>query len=1154
MRDFRRQLILFAVFIFCMLQTNFVYAQEAEPALGTAETETVESAENTEAAEKEPQPELTEEELAALKEKEEADKILNLEIKTSTLQELAQWCRDLGLSEGGSKENLMQRIRDHLKINIAQEEKPENQKVITIESARSTEYFTLKSVNEEYAKLSGGVVLSLNDGNAVHKIKAWEIIFNRTRNVLTATGSVEYNKEENDTRETFKGDSITINLDTWAGSFIDTISERTISGSETAYRFAGQVISKTDSDTTVLKKAHVTNAKSDEPYWSLDASRLWILPGSDWGLLNAVLKVGEIPVFWLPGFFFPADEVIFHPVLGTRMREGSFLQTTTYILGKADASAMSENSISKILGSGSGMEQVREGVFLRTTGKKDTKNDGKKFALLLDAYTNLGFYLGTEVALPSYKVLGAWNFSGGVAFTRTIHNPLEKYYTPYDNEEQVDWNKSIIFGKEIPLRYRMKTGLSVSGKHGSLTLDLPFYSDPFIDYDTMNRTESMDWMQMLMQGSATQTVEDVTPLGQYQWSLSGRPNISLKIFDPVVSNISISTISSVFNFNYKNNDEIMNNNPYSPQRTFFYPDKWTVFSWSGSIGGTPFSKSSSTSIAQKDKAVEDPLKDFGEPRAPWPETEKFTKQPNEQNFFGDGKYVLEPPSLAQTFNLANTNAFRVSLTYQLSPTMSTDLYFNTTDWKAQTDINLHDVRSMAMMMRTNGSTSLTFSEPNNNVFSVSGTISGDVYWQDHIYRDEEKYESTSAVESEKLNDYRSTLWSTNWSQTTQVNPFYWSPHWKTTNFQYTFGGLLAKSNFIGSADEPDWEVIKGKWTKEDLSSHRVSANIGVSVLEKMQNLTLYADLPPEESTFSVNGTARIWITETNANTIIKKPFESDTEFQPINMTETFNFATGINLKQNITYTPEFKEVTNLITTFNFSNAKFGTFNFSYNAARTTGYILAKNADESLITGWKQRGAEDAQLRSSNMSARYSVSFKKDNIWDKRLSFSISTGLGLTLDLQRYTYSKLSFNLSGTLKINKFLDFTMGTTSENESMFFYLSNLPVFDQEIADEIKNSGITYEGSFFRDLLNSFRFDDEDKRHQSGFKLKSFNFSMVHHLGDWNATLAVSMAPWRDTSNPNSNYKFVNNVAFTVQWLPVSEIKTDLAYDGREDIWTKK
>ncbi|GMO23746.1 MAG: LPS-assembly protein LptD [Termitinemataceae bacterium] len=1133
---------------------------------------------------------LSDAEKEALKEKEEANKIIDLDIKTSTLQELAQWCRELGLSEGGNKGDLAQRLRSHFQIADESLGAEENQKVITIENARSTEYFTIKAVDEEYARLSGGVELSLNDGDAVHNIKAWEILFNRTRNVLTATGNVEYVKDSNDTRETFKGDSITINLDSWAGSFIDTISERAVTGSETAYKFAGQVISKTDAETTVLKKARVTNAKSDEPYWSLDASKLWILPGSDWGLFSGLLKVGEIPVLWVPVFFLPADEVVFHPVLGTKTREGAFLQTTTYIKGRPDSSAMSENSISKILGNGSGMEQKREGVFLRTTGKKDPGSGGSKIALLFDSYTNLGVYLGTEIALPAKGVFSAWTLSGGLAFTRNVYPPdgIRTVYSPYKpgefdpltmsyKGEDEEWNESYLFGMNVPFRYRLKTGFSLSGKYGNLSLDMPMYSDPFIDGDTMKRSESMDLLELLRNGSIPIPDSTRTTQGAYQWTLTGRPNISTQIFAPIISSMSVSSISSVYHFNYKDNP---NADPVSPSYTFYFPDKWTIISLSGSLGGTPFSLSSATSLGAKDKEKDDPLKDFGAPRSPWAETENESEQiKNPANSIGSGEYSLSPPVLNQTFDLAQANGLRLSWSYSFSPSMSAELYYSTTDWSAQTDIDLNDIQSISMLTRTDGSTNLTLSEPNNNLFSVTAGINGSFQWQDHVYQNEEAEEyivNTNLKDTERLNDYRSTIWSTSWTYGTQINPLYWSPAWKTTNLQYNVSGLLARSKLNedlldysknplitypdGSSEttadrtskllsDPNWDVIWGEWSKADLSAHRLSANIGVSIFEKMQNITFSTDLPPKETALSANATARIWITETNASTSIKKPFEDDPEFQPVNFTETIIFSSKMNLKQYFTYDPLYEEITNSTTTF-----VWGNFNFSYNAARSPGYKLGYNMDNTAITGWQTRDTSESKLRPLNMRASYSLNLKETYLWEKRLRYSVSSGISLNLDLQRYTYSKLSFNLTGKLFINNFIDFSMGLTSENDRMFFYLSNLPMFNEYSGEIIKN--VPSEDNFFLDLLNSFRFDNESIRKDSGFKLKSFNFSLVHHLGDWNATLSVNMLPWLDPSQVGANrqYKFISNISFIVQWLPITELKTELSYDGKEDIWTSK
>ena len=114
-----------------------------------------------------------------------------MEIRTSTLSELAFWCRTLGLSEGGTREELSSRLREHFKLPRQKADSDEkSRKIITIESAQTTEYFRVEVSDEDYARLKGNVILSLQDKDALHKIKANEILFNRTRNILTASGNV----------------------------------------------------------------------------------------------------------------------------------------------------------------------------------------------------------------------------------------------------------------------------------------------------------------------------------------------------------------------------------------------------------------------------------------------------------------------------------------------------------------------------------------------------------------------------------------------------------------------------------------------------------------------------------------------------------------------------------------------------------------------------------------------------------------------------------------------------------------------------------------------------------------------------------------------------------------------------------------------------
>jgi hypothetical protein len=56
---------------------------------------------------------------------------------------------------------------------------------------------------------------------------------------------------------------------------------------------------------------------------------------------------------------------------------------------------------------------------------------------------------------------------------------------------------------------------------------------------------------------------------------------------------------------------------------------------------------------------------------------------------------------------------------------------------------------------------------------------------------------------------------------------------------------------------------------------------------------------------------------------------------------------------------------------------------------------------------------------------------------------------------------------------------------------------------------------------------------------------------LGDWNAILGVTLSPYLYRP-PNSAeipvYKFNNEISFVVQWIPISEIKTDIRYTKEE------
>jgi hypothetical protein len=125
-----------------------------------------------------------------------------------------------------------------------------------------------------------------------------------------------------------------------------------------------------------------------------------------------------------------------------------------------------------------------------------------------------------------------------------------------------------------------------------------------------------------------------------------------------------------------------------------------------------------------------------------------------------------------------------------------------------------------------------------------------------------------------------------------------------------------------------------------------------------------------------------------------------------------------------------------------------------------------------------------------------------------------------------------------------MDISLGVTSANGSIYRYFLDTPLFD--IPDGLPVIGET---NLFKDLINSFRFDDDDLRRQSGFKLKTFNLSLLHHLGDWTAKLDMTLSPYLPTGS--REYKFNTEVSFIVQWIPISEIKSEITYNKEKFVY---
>jgi hypothetical protein len=1069
--------------------------------------------------------------------------ILERDIATSSLAELADWCRSLGLSEGGAKEELAARLRSHYRIESPSSGAASGEETadggsagesdeetaaagsakgasggagnltVTIQSARITEYFTLETVNEEYVRLKGNVSVSLRDGDATHTLSADEILYNRSRKLMSASGKVEYTKTEGDTIETFRGEGLTVNLDTWATVLMKGLSERSVSEEAGVYRFSGEVISRSADDSTVLKKAEISNAGNEEAYWSIAASKLWLLPGSDWAVFNAVLKVGEIPVLYLPYFYYPADEIVFHPVFGYRSREGTFLQTTTYLMGRPKAQSSSEEStITSIMGSGAGMEKRLEGVFLRSTGRKVRDENGVRLSVQADAYVNLGFYIGSELTVPASGPFGEMNFSGGIGISRDIAYDRLAYtpfYPAYDGTSH--WHSSNFFFMDVPFRYRFLSEGSVSGKgkaisQASFSWNIPFYSDPYINNDFLHRSEDSDIFTLLLDSTAPDTTINTDSLGSYEWKFNGNLQFDTSPLSPYISTLQIPSASSSLSFSTK---DTTTNPPspslsYPPNKSFFYPNKLTLFSVSAAVSGTPMTIGSSGPSPEKNgETAEDFFSGLGNPVPPWTERTESTREiPGKE---------LSPPEISRTSAARAWGGQKLVMDYRLNPSAASELQFDSSNWKQQSDI-AWDIASQLYTVRADATLGLTLSE-DRGLYTTSMRLYGASSWQDYSFID------LPATEAENLRKQAHSInkISSSGEYNLTFRPFFGSEVWSATNFQYTLRGILVQTKYDRANDS--WSWAKGEWNRDDIETHRVQANLYAQVMDKTQSLLISADLPPEESAVSGDATIRAWISETNARSRIREPFE-DPFFEPVYLTETFRFHDKVSLRQYAVYTPELSDWTILTTSLSLWD-----LTASFTATRSKSYLLETSG---LSSGWREQGSEES-LNPQEFKISYNKSITSDA--NKKLSFGLRVDSGLTFDLQRYTYSKFTFNLNVNANINNFLDITLSSYSENSEIYRYFHD----HSDVALPRKN--------FLEDILDSFRFDNVKLRQSSGFKLKSFKLDLVHHLGDWDATLGMQLSPELDTAT--KTYRFNTVVSFLIQWKPIKEFKTQIDYD---------
>lgn len=1077
-----------------------------------------------------------------------------LDIAGSDYYALVAWVRSLGLEESGTVQDLRQRLYGHYGVQAPGAKEPSS-RVITIESADSTEYLSAKEDGEALVRFSGRVSLSVSDADSGEtlRVSADSVIVNRDANVLSARGDVIFERKKPDGSDFFIGEAFELDMDDWSGVFLDGESKRDAGDSTAAAGESGTLFFRADdivkrgSDVLAFRDGIVSSSDDERPYYSIRASKIWILGGNEWAMRNVTLSVGELPLLYLPFFYYPGEEIVFNPVFGYDERFGRYVQTTTYLLGAKEPKKQ-EISLLKIAEGSGGYERKVEGVFLRTTREPKKQKTSDFIKVLADVYSNLGGFAGAQAQLASLGPLSSLGALAGVGVTRSVFSSTANgvtFQTPYvaANGYAGTWNEVDVLGTVLPVRFGLELSTSLKLGPVSLSVSSPFYSDPSFNVDFKDRTEHMNWLQFLDQEKDETTIAKISSFTDSLSMSASLPTADLPGWLSFVSSASISKLSSSLSW-----ASVLKPTPADatekllfsadPTREFFVPNEWTMMDAAASVSGTLLKyprearvgKDSGVAAravgegAEAEKPARDAvaraLREAASPRAPWAQAEKPEAAPS-----GEAS-VLAPPPLAAPETYSDRKELSASLGYSWNPTFSWKTKFQTGPWKEPSDVDwkaLYETRSL----RNAGSLTLS-AALYEGLLGLSAGLSAASQTQDRpTVSTDEAYASKSLRETWARQDaqYRNDKVSANLKLTSAPFQDVW--FLAPTSISYSLSSLLYEYAFDkmdpDALLDPSAALYKEKtadWTSDTVSAHAIALGLGIRPWGFEQTLTLAANLAPLLEDYSAKLSLKSpWGTLALGTAYAVPSKGADFSWSPLSATLTLGAAPWPVLSSSVVWDLEAEKPKSLSTALSWNG-----LSLSLAAKEALSYTLV------LGSGWVPSATQAFQLSGATLA--YKESLKPPPAWRRRIAWTLDVNATAQQGFLRFTDSSLDFVLGLTFKVHEFLDLSLSSTSRNSALWRYYPGffeIPI-DVKAVDPIA------------DLLDSFNFFDEAARRRSLFKLKSLSLTATHKLKDWDLGLTFSASPVLayDAVKGINDYQFKKSFTVTLSWRAVSQIKS--------------
>ena len=1052
--------------------------------------------------------------------------------------------------------------------------------VINIESAEKSEYKKDKINGGDCIVLSGDVRISVSKGSSKTIISSDSVNYNRTTEMLYAEGHVVLEQSGGKSGgEKITAQSLLFNTATLEGIFDDGRAVQTSSDainlpSGSTLIVSSDVFGRDSGGTIAFKSADLTFCDDENPHWRIKASRIWLLPGGEFAFLNALLFVGKIPLMYFPAFYYPKDELIFNPAMGYKFREGWFVNTTTYLLGRKPADAASTKSSSSdssdkvdlfsFMKTGSQKQQVREGLVLHNLDEDFKGSTENHLKVMADYYSNLGIMVGADGVFKPEKIADSLKFNLELGFSNTLFrtNSSSGNYLPFNEYGERVWDSSNFMSLKLPFRYQANLYFSMS-RPFSFHLSLPVYSDPYFDYDFNSRAETMDWIDFLMSGVSTEDTDDITTVSSFNWEMDSSYTFTLpEVIKPFISALSISKISSSVVFSSKNTtftDEQTSGKGRdwkykTPERYFYYPSQIKPLSISGRISGTIFEYPGKSSASSKENVSIT----LNEPESFAPFTQDSVKnisKNEEEKIEQKDEKTEEIPALAESVlpqiavsspSVKKINGITYKLGYSVSPDFTSQISYDSSNLNNPDDFNWNEIQSTYVQFKS--PTTLTSSLGYKDGFlSLTDTFSFQPVFQHHPYlsTDTEKggY-SESSAKSIKETDFKARKLDITDSNVLSIKPFYFTEHFSSTALTWNTTIKMLRTKYTGTdVSDPVWDYLTADLDDEEsFTVHNLNFLLAAKEGDYSQNLSMTMTLPPQKQQYNASVNLTFPFASFSISSGVKENTGSTSEGQKFikqNLSQSFSlkfFSGKLNLTQSFVYNLEDK----ISDSLKFALSGFGT-QLAFTCSNTVKYEFQDGK------GWVS--SSDKDFMPYSVSAAYSSGTKNFKYLSDKITFSPSLSTSIVYDCVRPTSSYFVFIPALTFKINNFLNVTFSSESRNSGIYRF------FCPESDYEKYYSSLGYYGfsGLLEDFADSFRFDNESLRKKSNFKLKNLKITMTHDLDDWDFNLECTIKPRliTDSSGKNS-YDFSPYFKISVSWRPMAGMKTEIVDEYGE--WTLK